>query len=213
MSTLATNSNLPVVVALTGASGSILGLQLVGHLLQAGCPVELILTDKAQLVMHSEVGLQLHGTAEEKVQQVLTFLKLEVALFHPLLTLHSNKAIGAKPASGTFRTRGMVVAPCSMGTVAKIAHGLADNLTCRAADVTLKEGRKLILMPRETPFNALHLENMLKLSRLGVAMVPPMLAFYQPEFLSFEGQVAYSLGKVLDLLDLPHTLYQRWQGI
>jgi 4-hydroxy-3-polyprenylbenzoate decarboxylase len=100
-----------------------------------------------------------------------------------------------------------------MGTLAHIAQGMSDSLLTRAADVTLKEGRPLILLPRETPFNAIHLQNMLTLAQLNVRIIPPMLSFYSPDFLSLEGQILYTVGKVLDQLGLEHQLYQRWQGL
>jgi 4-hydroxy-3-polyprenylbenzoate decarboxylase len=204
---------LPVVLGLTGASGSILGLTLLKELLHLNIPVELVLSEKSLLVMHQETGFQYtQAKPEQRLIALCQFLNIppEKADF---IQLESNKNIGASAASGSHRTAGMVIAPCSMGTMAKIACGISDNLLTRSADVTLKEGRLLILMPRETPLNAIHLENMLKLARLGVKIVPPMLSFYAPQFETVEGQVHYSVGKILDLLGYPHTLYDRWQGL
>lgn len=201
----------PVVVGVTGASGSILGLRLLFSLLQQGIPTDVIFTEKAVLVMQSETGFSLGGgTSEEKASRLAAFLQLAPQTAERIRCF-PNHNVGAPPASGTYLHQGMVITPCSMGTLAKIAAGFSDSLITRAADVTLKEARKLILVPRETPLNAIHLENMLKLSRLGVRIIPPMLAFYQPEFMeSIEGQLAYATGKVLDHLDLPHALHSRW---
>ena len=204
----------PVILGLTGASGSILGLRLLKELLILNTQVDVIFSEHAGLVMQQELGVSLEGSSlEDKKRSLLSILKLDVSLYEAQLTLYANKNIGAKPASGTYLHRGMVIAPCSMGTLAHIAHGMSDSLLTRAADVTLKEGRRLILVPRETPLNAIHLQNMLSLSQLNVRLIPPMLSFYSPDFLSLEGQVLYTIGKVLDQLDLEHTLYSRWQGL
>jgi flavin prenyltransferase len=208
----------PVIVGITGASGTLLGLRLVRALLNLSVPVELIFTEKSQAVCFEETGLTLKRQGDtnkgdlSRTEQLCQFLKLPLESAS-LLRLYGNQEIGQKPASGTYLTRGMVVIPCSMGTLAKIAQGTSDNLICRAADVTLKESRRLILVPRETPLNAIQLENMLKLSRLGVRLIPPMLAFYSEAFNSLDGQIDYTLGKVLDHLELEHTLSYRWQGM
>jgi 4-hydroxy-3-polyprenylbenzoate decarboxylase len=204
----------PVVLGLTGASGSILGLRLLKELLLLKVPVDVIFSEHASLVMQQELGVAIEGhTLDEKKASLLRLIKLEASTYGVQLTLYSNKNIGAKPASGTHLHRGMVIAPCSMGTLAHIAQGMSDSLLTRAADVTLKEGRPLILLPRETPFNAIHLQNMLTLAQLNVRIIPPMLSFYSPDFLSLEGQILYTVGKVLDQLGLDHQLYQRWQGL
>lgn len=208
-----TPTPLPIVLGITGASGSILGLTLLKELLLLNIPVELVLSEKSLLVMHQELGFQFtHAKPAERLPALCTFLQLPVEKA-TLIHWESNKNIGGSSASGSHRTGGMVIAPCSMGTMAKIACGISDNLLTRSADVALKEGRPLILMPRETPLNAIHLENMLKLARLGVKLVPPMLSFYAEQFNTVEGQIAYSVGKVLDLLGYPHTLYSRWEGL
>ncbi len=198
-----------VVVGITGASGSIIGFRLVEELLRLHVPVELVFSNKALPVIFEEMNLSLN-TGDTKVNEtIVSFLKLPLDRA-PLLKIWNNQNLGASPSSGTHLTQGMVVVPCSMGTLAKIANGTSDNLVCRAADVTLKESRKLILVPRETPFNAIHLKNMLTLSQLGVAMIPPMLSFYLPDFNSIDGQINYTVGKVLDQLGLTHDLHTRW---
>jgi len=125
------------------------------------------------------------------------------------LILHPNADIGATIASGSFQVEGMIIMPCSMGTLASIAHGISDDLMTRAADVMLKEGRKLLLVPRETPLHAIHLENMLTLAKMGVKLIPAMPAFYYgPQ--SIEDMINFLVGKVLDQLPLDHDLYRRW---
>lgn len=125
------------------------------------------------------------------------------------LIFHPNADIGATIASGSFRMEGMVVVPCSMGSLSSIANGASNNLLTRAADVALKEGRQLLLVPRETPLHAIHLENMLKLARLGVRIIPAMPAFYyQPS--SMDEMIDFMVGKVMDNMNLDHDLYRRW---
>jgi len=197
-------------VAITGASGSILGFTLVKTLLQMQEPVELVVSTRSFPVIQEEMALSLpHGREQET--QVLAYLELDPTLYGPLLRCHSNNNLGASPASGTHLTRGMVVIPCSMTTLGKMANGVSDNLVVRAADVALKERRTLIVVPRESPFSAIHLENMVRLNRAGALILPPVLSFYQEAFQSLDGQIAYTVGKVLDQLGLTeHNLFPRW---
>lgn len=199
----------PVVVGITGASGSILGFRTVKELLLLDCPVELVMTEKSQGVITEETGLKLSHQSEDRRLDILRFLGLpdEKA---DLLALFGNNRLDAPPSSGTHLTRGMVVVPCSMGTLGRIANGITDNLVARAADVTLKEHRKLILVPRESPFNQIHLRNMLTLSQMNVVLIPPMLTFYLRDFDSIDGQINYTIGKILDQLGFEHDLYTRW---
>jgi len=140
-------------------------------------------------------------------------LDVQADALRPLVhTLHDAADIGAGPASGSFRCTGMVVAPCSMRTLAAIAHGLSDNLVTRAADVMLKERRRLVLMTRETPLHLGHLRNMTAVTEMGAIVCPPMPAFYlRPT--SLDDLVDASVARVLDLLDVPHTLSERWAGL
>jgi 4-hydroxy-3-polyprenylbenzoate decarboxylase len=117
--------------------------------------------------------------------------------------------IGITGASGSYRTKGMVILPCSMGTLSGIAHGSSDNLLERTADVILKESRRLIIVPRETPLHAIHLENMLTLAKMGVRIIPAMPAFYNKPS-SMEELIDFMVGKVLDSMDIEHSLYKRW---
>ncbi|MDR6884450.1 flavin prenyltransferase UbiX [Bacillus sp. 3255] len=189
------------VVGMTGASGAAYGVRLCQVLLDQGLDVHLMVTEAGWRVLHDE--LDWNAAKRKETLQEHFGGRLGTYQYHPVTD------IGASVASGSFRTRGMVVIPCSMGTLSGIAHGSSDNLLERTADVMLKEGRTLILVPRETPLHAIHLENMLTLSRMGVRMIPAMPAFYnRPR--SLEEMVDFLVGKVLDSMDIEHTLYRRW---
>ncbi|MFC5650813.1 UbiX family flavin prenyltransferase [Paenibacillus solisilvae] len=191
------------VVGITGASGSIYGIRLIENLLASQADVHLVVTEAGWRVLKEEMGWD-----------ITKRLAALAAVFHESLerkqlTLHPNADIGASIASGSFRVEGMIIMPCSMGTLASIAHGISDDLMTRAADVMLKEGRKLLLVPRETPLHAIHLENMLTLAKMGVKLIPAMPAFYYGP-LSIEDMINFLVGKVLDQLPLDHDLYRRW---
>jgi 4-hydroxy-3-polyprenylbenzoate decarboxylase len=184
-----------LLVAITGASGAVYGLRL----LQA---------------LGSTLSIETHGVVSDAGWLTLRHeLGLGPEALRPLVhTLHEAAQIGAGPASGSFHCDGMVVAPCSMRTLAAIAHGLSDNLVTRAADVMLKERRRLVLMTRETPLHLGHLRNMVSATEMGAIVCPPMPAFYlRPQTL--DDIVDASVARVLDLLDVPHTLSERWGGL
>jgi flavin prenyltransferase len=203
---------LPTIVAISGATGSILGFRLVKVLLEMGESVEFIISSHSYQVIWEEMSLSLSPNTSQK-EAILKYLELEDPKYDALLRCHSNKNIGAAPASGTYLTRGMVIIPCSMTTLGKLASGISDNLVTRAADVTLKERRPLLVVPRESPLNQIHIENMLKIHQAGATVIPPVLSFYQEAFLSLDGQINYTLGKVLDHLGLyHHGLFPRWGG-
>ncbi|MFD1955733.1 UbiX family flavin prenyltransferase [Paenibacillus thailandensis] len=190
-------------VGITGASGSVYGIRLVQELLRSGITVHLVITEAGWRVLKEELDWE---TAHRQAALKRHF---EEAMEAKQLIYHPNADIGASIASGSYRMEGMAVMPCSMGTLASIAHGISDDLMTRAADVMIKEGRKLLLVPRETPLHAIHLENMLKLSRLGVRMIPAMPAFYyKPR--TMDDMIDFLVGKVLDNMDIPHELYRRW---
>ncbi|RLI35139.1 aromatic acid decarboxylase [Candidatus Bathyarchaeota archaeon] len=180
------------IVGVSGASGMIYTVRLLQVLRGLKAEVHLILTRAAEKVLGNEGPL--------------TVSQLKALASH----CYDPEDLEAPIASGDFSHEGMVVAPCSMKTLAGIASGYSQNLLLRAADVALKEGRKLILVPRETPLNPIHLENMLKLARLGVVILPAMPAFYhKPENLS---QLAdFIVGKILDQLGVEHRLYRKWR--
>jgi len=194
-----------VAVALTGASGMPYGLRLVECLLESGCRVWLLYSQVAQIVAQQEMDLRLPSRPAE-VEALLT----ERWGIRPgQLQVFGREEWFAPLASGSNPADAMVVCPCTMGTLAAIASGLSQNLIERAADVAIKEGRKLVLVPRETPFSAIHLENMLKLARLGVVILPPNPGFYtHPQDVA--DMVDFVVARVLDQLGVSHRLMRRW---
>lgn len=189
------------VVGVSGASGVVLALHTMRALTGQGHRVELAISQYALYTAALELGKE-YGTSSKFLSHIDN---------RELITLHSNQDVGCAIASGSFVTDGMIIIPCSVTTLAAVAHGLGDNALRRAADVTLKEKRPLILVPREAPFSEIHLENMLKLSRLGATIVPPVPAWYtDPK--SLEDVEKFIVGKVLDALKLEHNLYPRWKS-
>lgn len=196
----------PVCLALTGASGLAYGLRLLECLLRAERPVQLVYSQAAQIVARQELDLELPSRPGEARAALLARLPGVPA---ELLQVFGREEWFAPIASGSNPPQAMVVCPCTMGTLAAIAQGLSDNLIERAADVVLKEGRKLILVPRETPFSVLHLENMLRLARAGAVILPPSPGFYQrPQ--SVAEIVDFVVARVLDQLQVPHRLLAPW---
>ncbi|ANY71829.1 UbiX family flavin prenyltransferase [Paenibacillus ihbetae] len=189
------------VVGITGASGSIYGVRLTESLLSLGYDVHLVITNAGWRVLKEELGFEA-ASREAAVLERFGGYEGQV-VYHPIAD------IGATIASGSYLVEGMIIMPCSMGTLSSVAHGASDNLMGRAADVMMKEGRPLVLVPRETPLHAIHLENMLTLARLGVKIIPAMPAFYfGPQTL--DDIVNFMVGKVLDSLRIEHHLYKRW---
>ena len=184
-----------IIVGISGASGAIYGVRLLQALRTLpGIETHAVISDAGWLNITHELGLE--RTHAPTLADVV----------------HSIDHIGASIASGSFRASGMVVAPCSMRTLAAIAHGLADNLLTRAADVMLKERRRLILLARETPLHLVHLRNMTTVTEMGAIVCPPVPAFYQkPQ--TVEDIVQHSLARVLDLLGLEQTLAAPWMGL
>lgn len=184
-----------VIIAITGATGAVYGVRLLQHLQQlAGVETHLLMSDAAVLTLHQETGLQ-----RREVE----------ALAH---VVHKVRDIGASIASGSFQSDGMVIAPCSMKTLAAVAHGLSDNLIARAADVVLKERRRLVLMVRETPFNLAHLRNMTAVTEMGGIIFPPLPSFYhKPQ--SIDEMVDHTVARVIDLFGIEHALAPRWAGL
>ncbi len=194
-----------VAVALTGASGMPYGIRLVECLLAAGRTVWLLYSQVAQIVARQEMDLALPARTDE----VERLLGERFAAAPGQLRVFGREEWFAPPASGSNPPHAMVVCPCTMGTLASIAGGLSDNLIERAADVVIKEGRKLVLVPRETPFSAIHLENMLKLARLGVCILPANPAFYtRPD--TVQAMVDFVVARILDQLAVEHSLLPRW---
>jgi len=199
--------NKTICLALTGASGMPYGLRLLECLLAAGCRVQVLYSQAAQVVARQEMDFELPSRPAEAKAALLA--QLPATVDPEKLSVFGREEWFAPVASGSNPPDAMVVCPCSMGTLAAIAQGLADKLIERAADVVLKEGRKLILVPRETPLSAIHLENMLRLARAGAVILPPSPGFYHhPQ--SVDDIVDFVVARILDQLAVPHTLMQRW---
>ncbi len=171
-----------IVIASSGASGANLAQKTL-QLLPSSIEAHFIKTDHSDIVVKKEQNI----------------------------SIHDNDDIAASIASGSFKVDAMIVAPCSMNTLAKIACGIADNLVTRAASVMIKEQKKLLLAPRELPFSAIALENMLKLSRLGIIIAPPVMGYYSQQT-SLEEMEHFIIGKWFDLLGIENELYKRWEG-
>lgn len=191
----------PVVVALSGASGCVYALRLLDVLAKAGRTVHLTFSESASLVLRQETDLR------------VSVKNPDLSVFGPFppgrLVVHHHSDFSAGIASGSFRTAGMVIVPCSMSTLASIAHGITSNLTTRAADVHLKERRKLVLVPRETPLSLIHLENMASVTRAGAIVLPAMPGWYhRPKTL--DDLVDFVVARICDALDVPHDLSRRW---
>lgn len=200
--------DLSCVVAITGASGVIYAQHLLKAMAREGCQIELVMTDTARVVIAHELGMQLPKELD-KAKTVIREQLLRDASY-PYLRLHDVDDFTASLASGSVPQRGMVIIPCSMGTLSRIAQGNANNLIERAADVTLKEKRPLIVAPRETPLNYIHLRNMLELSKAGAHIIPCMPAFYyRPQ--KIEDLANFMAGKIFDALGIEHSLYKRWE--
>lgn len=194
-----------ITIALTGASGMVYGLRLLQQLMDAGQPVYLLVSSAAQIVLSMENAL----TVPSQPREMQAFFSDYFKAAPGQLQVFGRDQWSAPIASGSGAPRAMVVCPCTSGTLAAIANGNSDNLLERAADVMLKEQRKLILVHRETPVSAIHLEHMLKLAQLGVTIMPANPGFYhQPE--SIQDLVDFVVARILDHLDIEHQLSGRW---
>ena len=199
------NSRRSIAVAITGASGAIYATRTLAALLECGCHVELIVTDYGRRLLRDELG---ESAAMERLFDYLAG-KYGEAVRAGSVTAHSNKDLGAKIASGSQNCEAMVVVPCSMKTLAGIAHGLSRTLVERAADVMLKERRTLVIVPRETPMSLPQLRNMVLCAEAGAVVMPAMPAFYQmPRTL--DDLADFMAGKILSALGFAHELYPRW---
>lgn len=182
-----------IIIGITGASGSVYALRLIEVLKNKQYEVHAVVSHSGWEVLDYELGI-----TKEILRQ-----KVDV--------LHEVNNIGASIASGSFKNHAMIVVPCSMKTLACIANGISDNLLTRAADVTLKEGRPLIIVPRETPLNVIHLENMLRLAKAGAKIIPACPAFYHKPN-TIEDLVDMLVGKICDSISIEHELFRRWEG-
>jgi 4-hydroxy-3-polyprenylbenzoate decarboxylase len=184
-----------LIVAITGASGAVYGVRLLDRLRESGgVETHLVVSAAGVVNAHAELGLK-RADLERRATVV-----------------HNVNDIGASIASGSFQTAGMVIAPCSVKTLAAVAHGLADNLITRAADVCLKERRRLVLLVRETPLNLAHIRNMEAVTLMGGVIFPPVPAFYQHPR-TIDDLIDHTVARVLDLLNIDNDFTPRWQGL
>jgi flavin prenyltransferase len=202
-----TQSRRSIAVAITGASGAIYAVRTVAALMERGCHIELVVSDYGRRLLRDELG---DAAAMDKLTDYLVS-KYGDRVRNGTTTIYSNKDLGAKIASGSQGCQGMVVVPCSMKSLAGIAHGLSRNLVERAADVMLKERRPLIIVPRETPMSLPQLKNMVLCAEAGAMIMPAMPAFYQmPQTL--DDLADFMAGKILSALGFQHELYPAWNG-
>ena len=197
-----------LTVGITGASGSIYAYRTLIHLAASGVVerINLVMSESALLVARVELGADLRDADVQKVNKWLGLSEDS-----KLIRFHRLDNMAATPSSGSHAQVGMIIVPCSMGTLGAIASGAGTNLIHRAADVTLKEGRKLVIVPRETPYNAIHLENMLKLAHAGARILPASPGFYhRPQ--SIEALVDHLVFRILDQFGIPHSKATEWKG-
>ncbi len=201
------NCDLPLVLAITGASGVIYGLRTLQFLLDAGVKVDLVISDGALQVMQEEMKLDLRVDLKNKLT---AYLNEGVEPANWSFSIHNILDYGAPIASGSYRTQGMAIIPCSIGTLGALANGLTNNLIHRAAACCLKERRKLVVVVREMPFGHIQLKNMLALSEAGAVVACASPGFYhQPQTIS--DQINFVVGRVLDQFGFDHQLFQRWK--
>jgi 4-hydroxy-3-polyprenylbenzoate decarboxylase len=204
------------IIGITGASGTVYARRLLQALVEhvPGVRLDVVVSQAALRVMHDEAGLATsirRLTPELLVGFPTDAIEVYSDEREPSVTVHNNRNIGASIASGSYPTDGMVIVPCSMKTLAAVACGYGENLIARAADVVIKERRNLILVPRETPFSAIHLENMLRLSRLGVSIVPAMPGFYNAPK-TIDDLVDMMVMRILDQMGLRIDIAPRWKA-
>ncbi|MBD2201437.1 UbiX family flavin prenyltransferase [Calothrix sp. FACHB-1219] len=202
------NHTYPLILGVSGASGLIYAVRALKYLLAADYQVELVASKSTYMVWQAEQDIKMPSEAAAQEQ----FWREQAGVSNSgKLRCHPWSDVGAGIASGSFRTLGMIVMPCSMSTVAKLAVGLSSDLLERAADVQMKEGRKLVIVPRETPFSLIHLRNLTVLAEAGVRIVPAIPAWYHnPQ--SIEDLVDFVVARALDQLDIDCIPIQRWQG-
>ena len=196
-----------ITVGITGASGAIYAVRTVAALLERGCSVELVASDLGRRLLREELGSE--ATVDRLADYVAT--RYGDGVRKGNLTVHSNKDVGASIASGSYACDGMIIVPCSMKTLSGVAHGSARNLIERAADVMLKECRKLIIVPRETPMSLPQLRNLVLCAEAGAMILPAMPAFYQKP-LTIDDLSDFIAGKILSALGFEHELYPAWNG-
>src|SRR5262245_57886528 len=191
----------------TGASGAVYAMRTMAALLERGCHLEIVVSEYGRRLLHDELG---ENAAVSRLREYLVETYGDAASAGTF-TILSNRDLGASIASGSHDCEGMVIVPCSMKTLAGVAHGLSRNLVERAADVMLKEKRRLVVVPRETPMSLPQLRNMVLCAEAGATILPAMPAFYQmPK--TIDDLADFMAGKILSALGLPHALYAKWEG-
>ena len=196
----------PYIVGITGASGVLYGIRFVQILAELGQEIALVISKAARLVIQEELNVSLRSLVDKEELKVFFEPKLLERI-----SLYSNEDFTAPIASGSYPTQGMVIIPCSTGTLGCVANGISSHLIHRAAECTLKEGRRLVVVPRESPLSVIQLENLLKLARVGVRVLPASPAFYSGAE-TIQDLVDFVVGKVLDSLEISHAVYPRWTG-
>jgi 4-hydroxy-3-polyprenylbenzoate decarboxylase len=196
-----------IAVGVTGASGAIYAVRTIAALLEAGCDLEVVFSDYGRRLLMDELG----PAAKVERLQELVVERYGEGVKNGTFVLHSNRNLGATLASGSHRCDGMVIVPCSMKTLAGVAHGLSRNLIERAADVMLKERRRLVLVPRETPMSLPELRNMVACAEAGATILPAMPAFYQQPR-TIDDLASFLAGKILNVLGFDQNLFPAWTG-
>jgi len=191
------------VFAISGASGSVIGIRVLRELVRTS-EVYLIISSQSFSMIKDETGIDWQAGSDVAIEK-----KIRTSLGSKKIYYCNERNMAVSVSSGSFKHDGMFIVPCSMKTLSGVAQGYTENLIQRAADVTIKEGRPLLLSPREMPFSAIHLENMLKLARLGVKIAPPVPGFYHcPR--SIDDLIDFMAGKILDAMGIDHNIYKRW---
>lgn len=198
-----------LIIAVTGASGACYAAGMIRFLAERGYEIKIIFSEPGKIVWREELDIDL---MRKSGRTLLGAIEEGLGICDECLTVCENTDLTASISSGSSSPSAMIVIPCSMGTLARIASGISENLIERSADVILKEGKKLILVPRETPLNRIHLKNMLHIQEAGGVILPAMPGFYNnPQ--SLNDIVDFVVGKVLDRLGIEHSLYRKWEGI
>lgn len=197
----------PIILGISAASGVVYSIRLLKFLLENDYKVVVIVSESSYDIFKYELGITLSTDPDLQKKELLSFMNLDT---NQNLILYSNHNLSASVSSGSFVTQGMIILPCSMNTLASIYSGIADRLITRAADVCIKQGRRLLLAPREMPFSTIHLRNMHSLSEMGVKIVVPSPPFYNnPE--TIDDMINIVAGKILDVFEVPNDLYRRWK--
>jgi 4-hydroxy-3-polyprenylbenzoate decarboxylase len=206
----------PITVAITGASGSIYGIRLIEFLVSQGYLIDLILSQTACKVVQMEMGINFkYESPKENKENLISYLVNQISNakseseLKDLIRTWSAENLAASVSSGSYRSQGMIIIPCSMGTVGRIANGISSDLISRCADVCIKERNKLIVVARETPFHAIHLQNMLTITQAGGVILPAIPAFYH-EPKTIDDLVNFVVGKTLDIFGIDNELFKRW---